>query len=169
MAPPSPAGKAVAPRTSLTGSASTQPMSTMTPNMLLDALDTSRARAGVAGSNMSSSSAPAFDPIDFLNKNYTTETTLVAQLPSLRDAVSTRMQRLDDRISNALQRQSETADATRRNVQVGTVVRSGQDTWQDGYGKYAGCRTLSHTGIHSLFIADLLIQSFRMPGRPCWR
>jgi hypothetical protein len=118
MAPPSPAGRAVAPRASLTGAAPTLPMSsgTMNPNVLLDSLDTSRAR-GFAGSNTSSSS-PAFDPIDFLNKHYTTETTLVAQLPSLRDAVSTRMQRLDDRISNALQRQSETADSTRRNVQV---------------------------------------------------
>lgn len=82
--------------------------------MLLDSLDASRSR-GVTGSNKSSS--PAFDPIDFLNKHYATESMLVAQLPSLRDAVSTRMERLDDRISNALQRQSETADATRRNVQ----------------------------------------------------
>jgi hypothetical protein len=117
MAPPYPAGRAAAPPTSLTGAATTLPMSTMNPNVLLDSLDTSRAR-GVSGSNMSSSSSPAFDPIDFLNRHYTTETTLVAQLPSLRYAVSTRMQRLDDRISNALQRQSETADATRRNVQV---------------------------------------------------
>jgi hypothetical protein len=116
MAPPSPAGMAVAPRASLPGATTALPMSTMNPNVLLDSLDTSRAR-GVAGSTLSSAS-PAFDPIDFLNKHYTTETTLVAQLPSLRDAVSTRMQRLDDRISNALQRQSETADSTRRNVQV---------------------------------------------------
>ena len=42
---------------------------------------------------------------------------LVSQLPSLRNAVSERMGRLDERISNALQRQSETADSTRRHVQ----------------------------------------------------
>jgi hypothetical protein len=42
---------------------------------------------------------------------------LVTQLPPLRNAVSERMSRLDERISNALQRQSETAEATRRHVQ----------------------------------------------------
>ena len=57
------------------------------------------------------------DPIGFLNRHYTSEQILVQQLPGLREAVGERMERLDDRISNALQRQSETADLTRRHVQ----------------------------------------------------
>ena len=58
-----------------------------------------------------------FDPVEFLNKHYATEPLLVQQLPALRQAVADKIQRLDDRISNALQRQSETADSTRRHVQ----------------------------------------------------
>jgi hypothetical protein len=59
----------------------------------------------------------SLDPVEFLNRHYTTESMLVAQLPVLRDGLSERMSKLDDRISNALQRQSETAGATRRHVQ----------------------------------------------------
>ena len=58
-----------------------------------------------------------FDPIEFLNKHYTSEKQLSQQLPSLQDAVTTRMGVLNDRISNALQHHSETADSTRRHVQ----------------------------------------------------
>jgi hypothetical protein len=57
------------------------------------------------------------DPIEFLNKHFTNEAALVAQLPFIRSAVSERMQRLDDTISSALQRQSESADATQKHVQ----------------------------------------------------
>lgn len=41
----------------------------------------------------------------------------MAQLPHIRDAISERMDRLDDRISSALQKQSESAEATQRHVQ----------------------------------------------------
>jgi hypothetical protein len=78
---------------------------------LLDSLNTSR------GAGHSSAVNNTFDPIDFLNKNYTAESVLTAQLPALREAVSERMEKLDDRISSALQRQSETASTTRKHVQ----------------------------------------------------
>lgn len=64
-----------------------------------------------------SSSPQQLDPIDFLNKHYTSEAVLVAHLPLLRDAVAQRMEHRNDSISSALQRQSETAEATRRHVQ----------------------------------------------------
>ena len=57
------------------------------------------------------------DPISFLNKHYGSESVLSSQLPALRLAVVDRMDQLDDRIANALQRQSETAAATRKHVQ----------------------------------------------------
>ena len=57
------------------------------------------------------------DPIEFLNEHFNSEALLVSQLPFLRDAVSTRMNRLDDTISTALQRQSESAEATQKHVQ----------------------------------------------------
>jgi len=68
-------------------------------------------------SSSSVSSRSGEDPIDFLNRHHTSEQILVQQLPGLREAVTDRMGRLDDRISNALQRQSETAAWTRRHVQ----------------------------------------------------
>ena len=45
----------------------------------------------------------------------------MAQLPEIRDAIGERMNRLDDRISNALQRQSESAEATQKHVQDAKV------------------------------------------------
>lgn len=96
------------------------------PNALLDSLDaytSARATAATAAAKLShsaphsSSSSTSLDPVDFLNRHYTTESMLVSQLPALRNAVSERMERLDERISTALQRQSETADMTRRHVQ----------------------------------------------------
>jgi vacuolar protein sorting-associated protein 53 len=80
------------------------------------------AAAGSVGTSTSTTSVgddpmAAADPIDFLNRHYASEQLLVQQLPSLREAVGQRMERLDDRISNALQRQSETAEVTRRHVQ----------------------------------------------------
>lgn len=80
------------------------------PNLLLDAFD---AFSEGRGNNKNNKA----DPIDFLNKHYTSEAILVAQLPFLRDAVTDRMLRLDDTISNALQRQSESAEATQKHVQ----------------------------------------------------
>ena len=88
------------------------------PNLLLDAFDaftSGNRRAAVGKKGGTAASSP--DPIDFLNRHYTSEATLVAQLPFIREAVSERMNRLDDRISSALQRQSETAEATQRQVQ----------------------------------------------------
>ena len=61
------------------------------------------------------------DSIDFMNQHYSSESLLVAQLPEIRDAISERMNRLDDRISNALQRQSESAEATQKHVQDAKV------------------------------------------------
>lgn len=107
------------------------------PHHLLDSLDTysttkKPASGGISftdAGNVSSSTGFSgaktshkqdggdVDPIEFLNKHYTSEQVLVYNLPGLREAVTERMQRLDDRISNALQRQSETADLTRRHVQ----------------------------------------------------
>ena len=84
------------------------------PAALLDTLDKGR-RSGVTPT--SGDNDDDFDPIDFLNRHYTSEAALTNQLPALREAVSERMEKLDDRISNALQRQSETAEATRRHVQ----------------------------------------------------
>lgn len=57
-----------------------------------------------------------FDPIAFLNKHYSTEQSLAQQLPSLREAVHARMNLLNTRISDAMQRQSETAETTRKAV-----------------------------------------------------
>jgi hypothetical protein len=101
------------------------------PNLLLDAFDTYTAgnrrnsnininsntntKNNANSTSTSTSSSP--DPIDFLNEHYTSEALLVAQLPLIRDAVSERMNRLDDRISGALQRQSESADSTQQHVQ----------------------------------------------------
>jgi vacuolar protein sorting-associated protein 53 len=58
----------------------------------------------------------SFDPIAFLNKHYSTEQSLAQQLPGLRDAVQARMNVLNTRISDAMQRQSETAETTRKAV-----------------------------------------------------
>jgi len=92
------------------------------PNLLLDAFDAytdSHRRSSVrtsASGNKNSNKTKA-DPIDFLNKHYTSEALLVAQLPFIRDAVTDRMHRLDDTISSALQRQSKNAPVTQKHVQ----------------------------------------------------
>jgi vacuolar protein sorting-associated protein 53 len=82
------------------------------PNLLLDAFD-----AFTENHNRMSKEKKKADPIEFLNKHFTNEAALVAQLPFIRNAVSDRMQHLDDTISTALQRQSESADATQKHVQ----------------------------------------------------
>jgi len=93
------------------------------PNRLLDAFDAyvSTRRSGGGTNKNGGSNQPPPDPIDFLNQHYTSESLLVAQLPEIRDAIGERMNRLDDRISNALQRQSESAEATQRHVQDARV------------------------------------------------
>ena len=86
---------------------------------LLDTLDQNRSATTDQqnGESTVMKSSRPFDPIDFLNQHYETEQSLSQQLPSLRDAVGTRMQLLNDRISDALQKQNDTAEGTRRHVQ----------------------------------------------------
>ena len=79
------------------------------PDVLLDSIDCNR--------SLNNEAVTSFDPIEFLNKHFETEQSLAQNLPPLRDAVGSRIQVLNDRISNALQRQSETAESTRRHVQ----------------------------------------------------
>ena len=86
------------------------------PFALLDSLAAQRA------SSSSSSSSSAFDPVDFLNQHYRTEALLTAQLPRLRDAVSQRIDHLDDQIAQTLIRQSETAASTRQHIQDATAA-----------------------------------------------
>ena len=83
------------------------------PNRLLDAFDT------YVSNRRSGGTKP--DPIDFINQHYSSESLLVSNLPEIRDAISDRMNRLDDRISSALQRQSESAEATQKHVQDAKV------------------------------------------------
>ena len=56
------------------------------------------------------------DPIDFLNAHYSSEQQLSEQLPLLQDAVTHRLNALDDTISQALSRQSETSDDVREEL-----------------------------------------------------
>ena len=86
------------------------------PSVLLDTLDQNRVTAATNNNGTIATSNP-FDPIDFLNQHFETEQSLSQHLPSLRDAVGERMQILNDRISDALQKQNDTADSTRRHVQ----------------------------------------------------
>ena len=94
------------------------------PAALLDSLDhryrqkqaaTEPTAAAVGSSFESKDQDDGFDPINFLNQHYETEQSLSQQLPALREAVSHRMDLLNDRISHALA-QSETAEATQRHV-----------------------------------------------------
>lgn len=131
MTPPaatnSPQATNSAPHTPLRPAIGSPVASSFDPDALLDQLDTftanratqAAAAAHVTNPNAATSATPTieFDAIDFLNRHYTTEQVLVTQLPPLRNAVSDRMYSLDEKISNALQRQSETAEATRRHTQ----------------------------------------------------
>jgi vacuolar protein sorting-associated protein 53 len=89
------------------------------PNALLDSLDAfSSNRAALVAKGRNVAALPSsLDPVDFLNRHYTTESMLQSQLVPLRTAVEDRMESLEDRISHALQGQSETADSTKRHVQ----------------------------------------------------
>lgn len=88
------------------------------PFALLDSLATQRTNASSPGA----SSPSSFDPVDFLNQHYRSEALLTAQLPRLRDAVSQRIDHLDDQIAQTLIRQSETAASTRQHVQDATAA-----------------------------------------------
>jgi Vps53-like, N-terminal len=87
------------------------------PLALLDTLDQNRTTKSGEGTTSTTTPNTPFDPIDFLNQHFETERSLSRELPLLRDAVGTRMQLLNDRISDALQKQNDTADSTRRHVQ----------------------------------------------------
>jgi len=94
------------------------------PAALLDSLDHRYQKSLQSQSNAQSNQQQTnaneepkeFDPIDFLNQHYETEASLSQQLPALRDSVSRRRAKLNDRISHALQRQSETAAQTQKHV-----------------------------------------------------
>jgi vacuolar protein sorting-associated protein 53 len=83
------------------------------PDRLLDAFDV------FVSTRRSNGVEP--DPIEFLNQHYTSEAQIIAQLPNIREAISDRMDRLDDKISSALQRQSESAEITQQHVQDAKV------------------------------------------------
>lgn len=57
-----------------------------------------------------------FDPIDFLNHHYQTESAIVEALPELRSTLHSRITQLDDSISNTIQKQSDLADLTLSDV-----------------------------------------------------
>lgn len=85
------------------------------PERLLDAFDV------FVAARRGSDDQQQPDPIDFLNQHYSSEAQIVAQLPNIREAISDRMDRLDDKISSALQRQSESAELTQKHVQEAKV------------------------------------------------
>ena len=87
------------------------------PRALLDSYDAANRRTTPGNRSSSSTGSQQLDPVAFLNQHYQTEAALTSQLGDLRDAVSQRMELLDDRIASALQRQSETAASTRQNIQ----------------------------------------------------
>ena len=60
--------------------------------------------------------ARPFDPIDFLNHHYQSESALVEALPELRSTLHSRITHLDDSISNTIQKQSDLADLTLSDV-----------------------------------------------------
>ncbi|KAL9187955.1 hypothetical protein ACHAXT_006333 [Thalassiosira profunda] len=57
-----------------------------------------------------------FDPIEFLNQHYHTEQQLVTALPSLRSAISSRLDRLDENLSTTLRHQAALAPTLARDV-----------------------------------------------------
>jgi vacuolar protein sorting-associated protein 53 len=96
-----------------TGRSATTAAISSNPDRLLDAFDV------YVATRRNNGSEP--DPIDFLNQHYSSEAQIVAQLPNIREAISDRMNRLDDKISSALQRQSESAELTQQHVQDAKV------------------------------------------------
>jgi vacuolar protein sorting-associated protein 53 len=117
--PPTPSSSTSATTMTLAATSTGAPLD---PYILLNRLDHHRVTVGVASSaatsatSSSTTSSSSFDPIDFLNQHYRTEAVLSAQLPRLREAVTHRIETLQDNIANALQRQSETASTTRQHI-----------------------------------------------------
>ncbi len=60
-----------------------------------------------SNSSTTSASTSTFDPIEFLNHHYQTESSLITALPSLRSSLSTRLTSLSESISTSIQSQSE--------------------------------------------------------------
>jgi hypothetical protein len=88
------------------------------PFALLDSLTAQHASSSTSSTQQSS----AFDPVDLINQHYRTEALITAHLPRLREAVSQRIDHLDDQIAHTLIRQSETAASTRQHVQDATTA-----------------------------------------------
>jgi hypothetical protein len=84
------------------------------PETILDEIDSYIPKA--SSSSKLTAEQPDFDPIEFLNKFYATESSLVSHLPQLRRSVQDRITTLDDSISNAIQRQAERGDQTATDV-----------------------------------------------------
>ena len=68
------------------------------------------------GSLSTTTGEPAFDPIDFLNHHYQTESSLITALPQLRSSLTSRIVKLDDSISTTIQTQADLADLTLHDV-----------------------------------------------------
>eukprot|EP00592_Proboscia_alata_P004128 CAMPEP_0194365750 /NCGR_PEP_ID=MMETSP0174-20130528/13777_1 /TAXON_ID=216777 /ORGANISM="Proboscia alata, Strain PI-D3" /LENGTH=1000 /DNA_ID=CAMNT_0039140585 /DNA_START=122 /DNA_END=3124 /DNA_ORIENTATION=- len=78
------------------------------PNALLDAIESYTSKSSSPKQPPSTSTPDSnFDPIDFLNQHYTTESALLTDLPRLRKAASHRIATLNTSVSDAIQRQSE--------------------------------------------------------------
>lgn len=88
------------------------------PSSLLDSLDafTSSRAAAAAALGETGGTSGELNPVDFINRHYANEHLLISQLPSLRMAANERMDSLEDRISTALQSQSQTSESTQKHV-----------------------------------------------------
>lgn len=67
--------------------------------------------------NTNNDSSRSFDPIDFLNHHYQTESSLLSALPSLRSSLTSRISKLDESISTTIQTQSDLSDLTLSDIQ----------------------------------------------------
>ena len=85
----------------------------------LDAFTSSRASlsATLQQQQQAQPSSSQQHGIDFINRHYSNEHVLQAQLPALLQAVADRRMAVQERISNALQRQSETSHFVKETVQ----------------------------------------------------
>ena len=86
------------------------------PNHDSSGLTPSHSSPHAPGGSAPTSASTSFDPINFLNHHFLTESALVSALPDLRATASERISRLDDSISDAIRRQAEMADSTSADV-----------------------------------------------------
>ena len=86
------------------------------PEGLVDTIDSFRKKGFPGSETTSNNTESAFDPIEFLNYNYKTETSLINALPNLRSTLTKRLTTLDDSISSTIQKQSDLADLTLSDV-----------------------------------------------------